>query len=130
MKGFMKKPNKNFIRFKTGTNLDYYNGDFPCIHAKFGDFRKGYYFPQSFREQYPNFCKEFDKYWRYKESVFTDPIQIVNYIEKFAIPCILYENAYDLEFADFDEVRKWICYKRHVHYNFGEGKQWYVFMLI
>jgi hypothetical protein len=103
--------------------LNYYDGDFACIHAKFGDFRKCYNFPKDFCEKYPNFCSEYEKYYKCEKSVFVDPMHIVNYIERFAIPCALYSNFYDCEFADFDAVREWICRERHVDYDFGEGKQ-------
>jgi hypothetical protein len=112
-----------YPRFKPENDLNYYDGDFACIHAKFGDFRKCYAFPKKFCEEYPNFCAEYAKYFDYKESVFVDPLQIVNYIERFAIPCALYSNFCDREFADFDAVREWICCERHVDYDFGEGKQ-------
>ncbi len=114
-----------YPRFKRENKKDYYGGDFACIHAKFGDFRKRYHFPEAFRKEYPNFCSEYGKYWDKKESVFVDPMQIVNYIEKFAIPCALYSNFYDREFADFNAVREWICVERHIkYYDFGKGKQW------
>jgi len=114
---------KEYPRFKPKNDLNYYDGDFACIHAKFGDFRKCYCFPDDFREKYPNFCSEYQKYWSYQKSVFVDPMHIVNYIERFAIPCVLYSNMYDREFADFDAVREWIGRERHVEYDFGEGKR-------
>ncbi len=113
----------DYPHLKRVNGLNYYNGDFACIHAKFGDFRKRYNFPRDFREKYPNFCREYEKYWNCKKSVFIDPIHIVNYIERFAIPCALYSNMYDGEFADFNAVREWICFERHVDYDFGVGKQ-------
>jgi hypothetical protein len=117
---------KEYPRFKPENNLNYYDGDFACIHVKFGDFRKCYNFPDDFQKKYPNFCSEYEKYWNYnKKSVFEDPMQIVNYIERFAIPCALYENFYDREFADFDAVREWICRERRAKYDFGEGKMWF-----
>jgi len=120
----MKENEKDeYPRFKPEKDLNYYDGDFACIHAKFGDFRKCYTFPKEFIEKYPNFCSEYEKYWHRKESVFDDPMQIVNYIERFAIPCALYSNYWDREFADYDAVREWICRERHVEYDFGEGKQ-------
>jgi hypothetical protein len=122
----MKNETREYPRFKPVRDLNYYNGDFACIHAKFGDFRKHYVFPKGFKEKYPNFCAEYDKYWDSKESVFTDPMQIVNYIEQFAVPCVLYSNYCDREFADYDAVREWICKERHIKgYDFGEGRQWH-----
>ena len=113
-----------YPRFKPENDLDYYDGDFACIHAKWGDFRKLYNFPDDFRKKYPNFCAEYQKYWSHEESVFIDPMHIVNYIERFAVPCTLYSNFCDREFADFDAVREWICRERHAYFDFGDGKQW------
>jgi len=110
-----------YPRFKPQNDLDYYDGNFACIHAKFGDFRKCYVFPDNFREKYPIFCSEYAKYFERKSSVFVDPMQIVNYIEHYAIPCALYSNFCDREFADFDAVREWIGRERFVSYDFGKG---------
>ena len=115
---------REYPRFKPETGLNYYDGDFACIHAKFGDFRKWNVLPDDFREKYPNFCAEFIKYLNDEKSVFVDPMHIVNYIEWYAIPCKLYSNFCDREFADFDAVREWICRERHAEYDFGEGKRW------
>ncbi|GHU54856.1 hypothetical protein AGMMS49975_15820 [Clostridia bacterium] len=118
-----KDEKREYPRFKPTNDLNYYEGDFACIHAKFGDFRKCYNFPKDFREKYPNFCAEYAKYWEREDSVFKCPMMITNYIERFGIPCKLYSNMYDREFADFDAVREWICCERFVDYDFGEGKQ-------
>ncbi|MCL2169980.1 MAG: hypothetical protein FWB74_08150, partial [Defluviitaleaceae bacterium] len=75
-----------------------------------------------FAEKYPNFCSEYEKYWENEKSVFADPMHIVNYIERFAIPCALYSNYCDREFADFDAVREWICIERHADFDFGDDK--------
>ena len=111
-----------YPRFKPENGLNYYDGDFACIHAKFGDFRKCYNFPDGFREEYPNFCSEYEKYWECEKSIFVDPMHIVNYIEWYAIPCVLYSNFCDREFADFDAVREWIRREWKVEYDFDEGK--------
>lgn len=119
-----KNEEKEYPRFKPKNDLDYYGGDFACIHAKFGDFRKCYNFPEEFCKRYPNFCSEYDKYWECKKSVFENPMQIVNYIERYGVPCALYSNFYDREFADFDAVKEWICQEGHVrHYDFGKDKE-------
>ena len=121
----MKENEENeYPRFKRKNRLNYYGNTFAYIHAKWGDFRKCYNFPDDFRKKYPNFCSEYEKYQRYEKSVFVDPMHIVNYIERFDIPCKLYSNFRDREFADFDAVREWICRERHAEYDFGEGKQW------
>jgi len=119
-----KNEKKEYPRFKPENRWDYYDGGFACIHAKFGDFRKWCNFPDDFRKKYPNFCSEYEKYGDREKSVFVDPVHIVNYIERFAVPCALYSNYYDREFADFDAVREWICRERHIQYDFGEGKRW------
>ena len=122
---------REYPRFKQYDDSVNYYGSFgddgrkcvSVIHAKFGDFRKVYYFRPELQKEYPNFCAEYDKYFSYQKSVFQDPIQIVNYIERYAIPVRLYSNYCDKEFADFDAVREWICVERHCRYDFGEGKQ-------
>ncbi len=105
------KPHDNSINYYGAFGDDEKDGRkcVSVIHAKFGDFRKMYYFRSEFQKEYPNFCSEFEKYFSKKESVFKDPIQIVNYIERFSIPVRLYSNFWDEEFADFDAAREWIC---------------------
>ena len=116
---------EEYPRFKPENDRDYYDGDFACIHAKFGDFRKCFNFPREFRKKYRNFCSEYEKYFMCKKSVFVDPMQIVYYIERFRIPCALYSNYWDREFADFNAVREWIITERQVQYDFGIGKRSY-----
>lgn len=95
-------------RYKKNSDIDAYGDTQSVIHFKFGDARKQYFFTKELQKEYPNFCKEYEKYWNGQTSLFTDPLLIVNYIEKFGIPVRLYSNMVDQEFADFDAVREWL----------------------
>lgn len=97
-------------RYKKNSDIDAYGDTMNVIHFKFGDMRKAYNFTTEFRQEYPNFCKEYMKYWRGDDtSLFSDPLSIVNYIEAFDLPVRLYSNYVDEEFADIDAAKEWIC---------------------
>jgi hypothetical protein len=95
-------------RYKTNSDIDAYGDSQSVIHFKFGDARKQYFFTKEFKSKHPKFCAEYEKYWQHEDSLFTDPLSIVNYIEWFNLPVRLYSNFADEEFADFDAAREWL----------------------
>lgn len=91
------------------SNIDAYGDSENVIHFKFGDARKSYNFTKKFQAEYPNFCKEYEKYFMNEKSLFSDVLALVNYIEMFNIPVKLYSNYVDKEFADAKACKEWIC---------------------
>jgi hypothetical protein len=75
--------------------IDYYGTDANYIHAKFGDLRKNYNFTDEFVAKYPNFSSEYGRYFSNHYSVFSQPQQIVDYVEKYKIPVHFYKNYTD-----------------------------------
>lgn len=86
--------------------IDYYGDKDNYIHAKFGDLRKMYNFTDDFKKQYPNFANEYGKYWRGNPSVFLQPQQIVEYVEKYNVPVNFYFNYTD-EPATIDDMHEY-----------------------
>jgi hypothetical protein len=41
-------------------------------------------------------------------SKFTNPLDVVSYIEKYKLPVRLYSNYYDEEFEDIAAAKEWI----------------------
>jgi hypothetical protein len=114
-------------RYKTYSNIDAYGDTENVIHFKFGDMRKSYNFTEEFRAKYPNFCKEYSRYFSGENSLFSDPLSIVNYIEAFKLPLKLYSNMVDEEFADIEAAKEWICNEwggrnRDKLYHFKDSK--------
>ena len=95
-------------RYKENSNIDAYGNTDNVIHFKFGEARKNYNFTVEFIQQYPNFVKEYEKYFMGNKSVFNDVLELVNYIERHEIPVRLYSNFVDEEFADIDAVKEWL----------------------
>ena len=96
-------------RYKQNKSIDWaYDDKHDVIHFKSGDCRKMYNFTDKFIMEHPNFCKEYRKYFCCEESLFTDPLSIVNYIETFNLPIRLWSNYVDEEFEDIQAVKEWI----------------------
>lgn len=95
-------------RYKKDSDIDAYGDTQNVIHFKFGDMRKMYHFTPDFQTKHPRFCEEWHKYWMGEDSLFSDPLAVVNYIETFDLPVRLYSNFVDEEFEDFDAVREWL----------------------
>ena len=96
-------------RFKKDSEIDAYGDTENVIHFKFGDCRKAFNFTKDFTKEHPKFVKEYKEYWMGKESAFTDPLSVVNYIDLFKLPIRLYANFYDEEFEDIEACKEWIC---------------------
>ena len=96
-------------RYKKNSNIDAYGETENVIHFKFGDCRKAYNFTKDFQDKHPNFVKEYSNYFMNQESLFSDPLAIVNYIEMFDLPVRLYSNYTDQEFADPQAVKEWLA---------------------
>ena len=88
-------------------DINYYGDKDNYIHAKFGDLRKCYNFTKDFIKRYPRFSEEFGKYWLCEESMFSNPLEIVNYIIRFKIPVHAYFNFTDTP-ATWKEVQKYL----------------------
>lgn len=96
-------------KYKTHSNIDAYGETDNVIHFKFGDMRKHYNFTPEFKLKHPMFCREYARYFSGDPSLFSDPLAIVNYIERFNLPVRLYSNYVDGEFADIEAAKEWIC---------------------
>jgi hypothetical protein len=96
-------------RYKRDSDIDAYGDTENVIHFKFGDCRKMYHFTDDFMKTHPRFCEEYIKYWEGKESLFTDALSIVNYIDTFDVPVRLYSNFVDAEFEDVAAAREWVA---------------------
>lgn len=97
----------NNYRYKN-SNIDAYGDTENVIHFKFGDCRKCYNFTPDFEKQHPKFVAEYLNYFMNQKSLFSDPLAIVNYIEKFELPVKLYSNYVDQEFADCQAVKDYL----------------------
>lgn len=87
--------------------INYYGDKDNYIHAKFGDLRKCYNFTKEFTEKYPRFSEEYGKYFMCEESMFSNPLEIINYIIFFEIPVHAYFNFTDTP-ATWKEVQKYL----------------------
>lgn len=96
-------------RYKQDSDIDAYGDSQSVIHFKFGDAKKHYNFTVEFVNKYPNFTKEYSSYFNNEPSAFTDPLGLVNYIERHNIPVRLYRNMVDLEFEDIEAAKEWLC---------------------
>lgn len=88
--------------------IDYYGEEDNYIHIKFGRMQKMYNFPDAFREKYPNFCAEYDKYWNGEGGRFKNMLDITQYIDEFGVPVNLYFNYTDEPVKDIAEVYEYI----------------------
>ena len=48
--------------------IDYYGTKDSYIHLKFGDIRKMYNFTKELEKKYPDFTREYAKYWNCEKS--------------------------------------------------------------
>ena len=92
---------------KEKKEIEYYGDKDNYIHAKFGDLRKCYNFTKDFMKKYPRFSEEYKKYFWCEESMFSNPLEIVNYIIFFEIPVHAYFNFTDTP-ATWKEVQKYL----------------------
>lgn len=89
--------------------MNYYGTDADYIHLKFGDMRKAYNFTPVFRENYPNFCAEYEMYWNHDTGCrFESPLQIAQYIDRFNVPVNLYFNYTDTPVNNIEEVYEYL----------------------
>lgn len=88
--------------------MDYYDGDINVIHLKFGDMRKHTNFTEEFSAKHPNFVKEYFKYMDGEQSLFNDPLEIVNYVEMYGLDIHFYFNMSDTPAKDLDDVRAYL----------------------
>ena len=92
---------------KEKKEIKYYGDEDNYIHVKFGDLRKCYNFTKEFMERYPRFSEEFHKYWMCEESMFSNPLEIANYIIRFDIPVYAYFNFTDTP-GTWEEVQDYL----------------------
>lgn len=88
--------------------IDYYGSSDNYIHLKFGDVRKNYHFNKDFIEKYPDFVREFAKYFEFKESKFKSPFAIVAYVYKNKIPVHFYYNYTDTPAKNQKEIMAYL----------------------
>lgn len=96
------------------TEIDYYGDNDNYIHLKFGDCRKNYHFNNDFIEKYPDFVREFAKYFegsRYEsnESKFKTPFAVVAYVYKNKIPVHFYYNFTDTPAKNLKEIMAYLA---------------------
>ena len=96
---------------KNKNEINYYGTEDNYIHAKFGDLKKAFNFTEEFEKKYPKFSEEYRKYWFGEsyagKSLFTNPLEIVNYIINFDIPVYAYFNFTDTP-ATWEEVQDYL----------------------
>ena len=107
------KTTKNYIN-----SINFYWENENYIHFKFWDLRKCYNFTEEFCKKYPVFSKEFEKYFDYEKSVFTNPREIVLYVYNYKIPVYFYFN-----FTDKPCYNKQDAIKYLVKEYMGENKE-------
>lgn len=84
---------------------DFYGDEIDYIHLKFGDMRKAYNFTDEFRTKYPNFCEEYEKYWRNDATCrFKSPLEIAQYVDMFNVPVKFYYNFTDTPSENMADV--------------------------
>ncbi len=88
--------------------MNYYGNDINVIHLKFGDMRKHTNFTEEFSAKHPNFVKEYFKYMDGEQSLFNDPLEIVNYVEMYGLDIHFYFNMSDTPAKDLDDVRAYL----------------------
>ncbi len=84
--------------------IDYYGNSDNYIHLKFGDVRKNYNFTPELKKKYPNFTKEYSKYWEDKPSRFKNAFQIVSYVYDLNLPISFYFNFTDTPAFSKEEI--------------------------
>lgn len=90
------------------TKIDYYGNSDNYIHLKFGDVRKNYHFNKDFIEKYPEFAREFARYFDYSESKFKTPFAVVSYAYKNKIPVHFYYNFTDTPAKSEEEIMAYL----------------------
>ena len=91
--------------------IDYYGEEDNYIHLKFGDCRKMYFFTNDFIKQYPDFAREYTKYFEageIKTSKFKNPFQVVSYVFDKEIPVSFYYNFSDEPAGDKDSILSYL----------------------
>jgi hypothetical protein len=84
--------------------IDYYGNTDNYIHLKFGEARKMYNFTTDFIEKYPDFTREYKKYFQCEPSRFKNPFQIVTYVFENEIPINFYYNFTDEPANDREDI--------------------------
>jgi len=95
-------------KYKKNSDIDAYGDKDNVIHFKFGDCRKMYNFTPDFENKYPEFAREYKRYFMQEPSIFKTPMQIVDFVESANLPVRFYSNYVDEEFEDFNATRDWI----------------------
>ena len=71
--------------------------------------RKRYHFTKEFLEKYPVFSDEFDKYFYYEDSIFTNPLEIILYVYNYKIPVYFYFNFTDTPCYNKQEAIRYLA---------------------
>jgi hypothetical protein len=88
--------------------IDYYGQEDNYIHLKFGDTRKMYNFTESFINDYPDFAREYARYYSMEKSKFRSPFQIVAYAYDHNIPVHFYYNYTDTPAKSREEIVEYL----------------------
>lgn len=112
----VKDRQKYFLKNRSKVLWEIYYGEsneikVPVIHIKFCDMRKAYSGFNELRKSKEGdfFANEYIKYFNRVEetpSIFTNPQDILNYVEKHKLPIIFYDNSIDEELS-FAETKKY-----------------------
>jgi hypothetical protein len=79
-----------------------------------------YNFTKELEKKYPDFTREYAKYWNCEKSKFTSPFQIVSYIYDKNIPVNLYYNFTDTLVKDREEVIDYLVRENSYVYSLNE----------
>jgi len=89
--------------------INFYGNDADYIHLKFGEMHKCYNFTTEFRNKYPNFCAEYEKYWFGDESCcFQTPLHIAQYVDMYDVPIHFYFNYTDTPAKNICDVYRYL----------------------
>jgi len=68
-----------------------------------------YNFTTEFRAKYPNFCKEYEKYWTNDDTGrLKTPLEIAQYVDMFEVPVRFYFNMTDTPVKDITDVYSYL----------------------
>ena len=102
--------------------IDYYGGNDNYIHLKFGDTRKAYNFTPDFIKKYPDYAREYKKYFMREESQLKSPFAVVSYAYDNEIPVNFYYNFTDTPAKSKEEILEYLVRELSYVYTLKERK--------
>jgi hypothetical protein len=91
--------------------IDYYGDKDNYIHLKFGDARKMYHFTDEFIAEYPEFAREYSKYWNLEQSKFKNAFGVVGYVFEHKLPVHFYFNFTDTPATSKEEILDYLVHE-------------------